>query len=199
MHVDSGRIFYKERRLENRKSEETLRRGVGFVPEERDQGIFYNRPVSENLSISTLEKLVKRLFISLRKERQIFDDIKGKLGLSVPSAETEAYYLSGGNKQKVMLGRILAAGCDVYLLDEPTKGIDVGVKSEFYRLMRNLASEGNAIIFSSSDLEEIIEVCDRAVVLYKGCIVKVLQKQELTKMGLVSYADGKADESGIGG
>ncbi len=130
------------------------------------------------------------LFINAKTEKKVFRDIARKLEILAHSPQAEIDYLSGGNKQKVMLGRSLASDSILYLIDEGTKGIDIGAKNEVYKIMESLAEAGCSIIFTSSDLEEIIVVSDRIMVMYEGSVVCILERERFSKESLVHYADG---------
>jgi ABC-type sugar transport system ATPase subunit len=120
-------------------------------------------------------------------------DAVRKLDINAPSSMTEVTFLSGGNKQKVMIGRCLAATSNIYLFDEISKGIDVEVKEEIYKIVRDLASRRFSVIFTTSDLDEVNRVPDRIMVLYKGRLMKIASREEITKEELLKYANGEAD------
>jgi len=193
--VEEGTIKYYGSQIENISSSQIIQRGIGFIPEDRNEGLFFGRPTIENLlmaaSIAT-KKLHDRsgLFINAKTEKKVFRDIARKLEILAHSPQAEIDYLSGGNKQKVMLGRSLASDSILYLIDEGTKGIDIGAKNEVYKIMESLAEAGCSIIFTSSDLEEIIVVSDRIMVMYEGSVVCILEREMFSKESLVHYADG---------
>jgi len=193
--IEDGSIFFKGSYINTISPSQLIQRGIGFVPEDRTDGLFFGRPVNENLLMTTATATKKThgksgLFISALKEKRLFEDVSQTFEIMTPSPGAEIDYLSGGNKQKVMLGRSLASESEVYLIDEGTKGIDIGAKNEVYKIMGNLANKGCAIIFSSSDLDEVSTISDRVMVLYEGRIVSILQGEEITKEKLLHYADG---------
>jgi len=182
MPVDEGKILFKGENIENTDPSLLISKGIGFAPEDRVEGLFYNRPTWENVVISSLKKYIERLGIFLneneKKEKEEFRKIVDTLNIIVPGPEIDVLYLSGGNQQKVMLGRCFAADSNLYLFDEVTRGIDVGAKAaEIYRIIERLASEGNTIIFTSSDMEEVINVTDRILTLYQGRVTGIINSE----------------------
>lgn len=190
--VDKGNIIFRGKSIENTSPSQVIQMGIGFVPEDRHEGIFFGRPVGENLSISAMEKNLGKykLLIDPRKEAIMLNDVVREFNIIMPSANAEIDYLSGGNKQKIMLGRCFVTGVDLYLIDEGTKGIDIETKDEIYITMQNLAFQGKSIIFTSSDIDEITNISYRIMVLYEGQIMHIIPKKELTKENLLHYADG---------
>ena len=193
--VEEGSIKFQGSQIKNVSPSQLIQRGIGFVPEDRTEGLFFGRPSIENLLMTAATATKKAhgpsgLFINAKKEKQMFQDVSQKLEIQAHSPQAEVDYLSGGNKQKVMLGRSLASDSILYLIDEGTKGIDIGAKHEVYKIMASLAEQSCSIIFSSSDLEEIITVSDRIMVMYEGKVALVLEKKDFTKERLLHYADG---------
>lgn len=191
MPVDEGKILFKGENIENTDPSLLISKGIGFAPEDRVEGLFYNRPTWENVVISSLKKYIERLgiFLNEKKEKEEFRKIVDTLNIIVPGPEIDVLYLSGGNQQKVMLGRCFATDSNLYLFDEVTKGIDVGAKAEIYRIIERLASEGNTVIFTSSDMEEVINVTDRILTLYKGRVTGIINSEKATKRLLLEYAE----------
>lgn len=147
-----------------------VKNGMTYLPEERkSQGIFPVLSVRENISLSALEKLGDKFGISLTKERQLGEKVVAEYDVKTPDLEREIKYLSGGNQQKVIIGRAMNCQPKVIIFDEPTKGIDVGTKSEIYKMIRLLAEEkGIGIILISSEMEEVIRCANRIITLYNG-------------------------------
>jgi ABC-type sugar transport system ATPase subunit len=147
----------------------TLAGGIGFVPDDRKrQALLPTRSVGENFSIAWNGMLSRYGLMNMREERQMVRDSIKRYGVVTTSAASRITTLSGGNQQKVVLGRMFALGVDVLVLSEPTRGVDVGAKSEIYRLMQDAADRGAAIILISSELPELIGIADRIVVFYRG-------------------------------
>jgi ABC-type sugar transport system ATPase subunit len=147
----------------------TLGGGIGFVPDDRKrEALLPTRNVSENFSLAWNGRLSRRGLLDTRSERRMVRDAIDRYGVITSSAASRITTLSGGNQQKVVLGRIFALGVDVLVLSEPTRGIDVGAKSEIYRLMQEAAEQGAAIVLISSELPELLGIADRIVVFYGG-------------------------------
>ena len=133
------------------------------------------------------------LFRNSAAERHDTEDMIGKLNIKTPSVEQIARFLSGGNQQKVVLGKWLSMSPRVLLLDEPTRGIDVGAKQEIYRLMETLAEEGVAVLFVSSEMEEILGMSDRVLVMHEGRISGELSREQLSEEAVMHLATGGVD------
>ena len=165
--------------------------GIGFVPESRIEGCMDCRPIRDNLFISSMKSNLNKLkLIDRGKENKKYAKIKEEFEVKAESLDSEIGYLSGGNKQKIMFARCRAMNSTLYLVDEGTKGIDIGTKYEIYSLMDDLAKSGDSFIYTSSDLDEICTVSQRIIVLYNGEIVAELQRKEFKKELLLHHADG---------
>jgi ribose transport system ATP-binding protein len=172
--------------------------GMALVPEDRKtQGLILPLPVNENITLPTLPEVSRHGVISPPEVAAATESMRERLAIRMASPETPVRYLSGGNQQKVSIAKWLLTDAAVYLLYDPTRGIDVGAKQEIYELMRRLATEGHGILFFSTDLAEIVGLCDRALVMYEGAIARELNGPALTEANLVSAAVGLA-ESGVG-
>jgi ribose transport system ATP-binding protein len=162
---------------------------LALVPEDRKtEGLLLSQSVRENVTLAALDRLRKGLFLDLDRERQVVDDAIQSLSIKTPSAEQPVGALSGGNQQKVVLSKWLLTKPRVILLMDPTRGIDVGTKQEFYRLMRRLADEGASILFYSTDYDELLGMCDRVIVLYRGSVTRELTGPEITEHNIVAAA-----------
>ena len=165
--------------------------GVGFLHEDRKRaGLLPQLSVQQNLSISVLERLrqgVLRL-VSPQEERALTREYVDTLGIRARGPDQLVSQLSGGNQQKVMLGRSLAPGGRLILLNEPTRGVDIGAKAEIHQLMNRLTSEGAAVLMVSSDLPELVGLSDRVVVLSQGRIVGRLSGETLTDQNVIACA-----------
>ena len=191
MPVDKGKILFKGENIENTDPSRLISKGIGFAPEDRAEGLFYNRPTWENIVISNLKKYIGKLgfFLNEKKEKEEFEKIVNSLNIKVPSPEIDILYLSGGNQQKAMLGRCFATNSNLYLFDEVTRGIDVGAKAEIYKIIEKLALKGNSVIFTSSDMEETINISDRILILYQGRVTGIVDSKKATKRLLLEYAE----------
>ncbi|MCB1079428.1 MAG: sugar ABC transporter ATP-binding protein, partial [Verrucomicrobiae bacterium] len=175
---------------------DAIRAGLALAPEDRkQQGLILDMAVRENLSLASLKRDEKRGFLNLRKEREIAAEMIGKMRIKTPSDRQVVRYLSGGNQQKVVLGKWLAMKPRVLLLDEPTRGIDVGAKQEIYALMEELAREGVAILFVSSELEEILGMSDRTLVMHEGRLTGELSREQLGEEAVMRLATGGLAEA----
>ena len=194
--LDSGDVTINGRRVAIRSPEEALHEGLGLVPEDRkEHGIFGVRPVRENLSVCVLDRLARFGFVSARKEARLASDTITNLNIHTPSPEQAMENLSGGNQQKVILGRWLAAESEVLILDEPTRGIDVGSKAEIHTLVAQLAREGKGILYISSELPEVLGISDRILVFHEGRLVGEFDGQVATEqmvMGAIMQAEAGA-------
>jgi ribose transport system ATP-binding protein len=163
-----GEITFKGKKLPI-KPDKVIKAGIALVPEERrSQGLFTILTIRSNIPVMNMKKISQKGFISTKKERKTALDYVEKLRISTNSIEKEASKLSGGNQQKVVVSKCLFADADLLMMDEPTRGIDVGSKSEIYELIRNLSKEGKSIMIFSSELPEIVNICDTIYLLFDG-------------------------------
>ncbi len=182
--------------IEIKSTRDAIQAGIALVPEDRkQQGLIIDMTVRENLSLASLEAQQRVGFLNFRSEEQISEEMIAKLNVKTPSDEQIARFLSGGNQQKVVLGKWLAIRPAVLLLDEPTRGIDVGAKQEIYGLMEKLASEGVAILFVSSEMEEVLGMSDRTLVMHEGRITGEVQRDELSEEAVMQLATGGRSEA----
>ena len=166
--------------------------GIALAPEDRkQQGLVIDMTVRENLSLAALRRDQKKAgFLDFAKEKKISEKMIEAMRVKTPNENQIIRYLSGGNQQKVVLGKWLAMKPKILLLDEPTRGIDVGAKSEIYALMEELAESGVAILYVSSEMEEILGMADRALVMHEGRISGELTREELTEENIMHLATG---------
>ena len=177
--------------LELRSPRDAIQAGLALVPEDRkEQGVIVEMAVRENLSLASLRHNGHGGFLNRAAERQIARQMIQQLNVKTPGDHQLVQFLSGGNQQKVVLGKWLALKPRLLLLDEPTRGIDVGAKQEIYRLMEELAGQGVAILFVSSEMEEILRMSDRALVLHEGRLAGELRRDELSEEAVMQLATG---------
>ena len=170
---------------------ESIAAGIALVPEDRkQQGLILEMAVRENLSLAALERDARFGFLDRNREREISGEMISRLGVRTPGPEQLVRYLSGGNQQKVVLGKWLAMQPRILLMDEPTRGIDVGAKQEIYALMEELASRGVAILFVSSEMEEVLGMSDRTLVMHEGRIAGELSRDQLDEEAVMQLATG---------
>lgn len=168
--------------------------GIGLVSEDRKlNGVLLRKSISDNITVPILKRLSKGLFLNKSREKQCVEKYKDALRIKTPSIHQLVGNLSGGNQQKVALSKWLAAECKVLILDEPTRGIDVGAKQEIYQLINQLAEQGLAIIIISSDMEEILGMADRLLILYEGRMTGALEKKDFEQTTVLRYASGEID------
>jgi len=186
-----GRVTVGGKPLAGNDPRAAIRAGMVLAPEDRkQQGLVLEMTVRENLSLPALRQRAKAGMVDRRYERQLAGEMIEKLGIRTPSAEQIVQFLSGGNQQKVVLGKWLAMQPRVLLLDEPTRGVDVGAKQQIYLAMEKLAADGMAILFVSSELEEIIGMADRVLVMHEGRFTGELPRDELTEESIMHLATG---------
>lgn len=174
-HIKSGELIYRGNPIHNESTSQAIHRGFAFLTEERRyNGIFPEMNIRFNSLIASIRNCKNRIgLLSDRKISKDTDWVIETLSVKTSGPATKIRYLSGGNQQKVLFGRWLLANADVLMLDDPTRGIDVGAKYEIYQLMINLAKEGKAILFVSSEMPELLGVADRIMVLSNGCTSEI--------------------------
>ncbi len=186
---NSGKVILDGREVNIHRPDDAIAKGIGFAPEDRKrEGLVLVRSVMENASIAIIKRISRLHFVSRIKERQIVSQFVKKLNVRTPSLEQEVGKLSGGNQQKIVLARWLAARPKVLILDEPTRGIDVGSKAEIYHLIDELANDGLGIFFISSELSEILGLSDRIYVMQNGRITGELSGASATEEAILKLA-----------
>jgi ABC-type sugar transport system ATPase subunit len=190
-HMDSGRIYMDSTEIRVSDPKRAVSLGMGMVPEDRKQhGFIPVMSVAKNITLPILDRLQRFGIIQQDKEDEIVEDYIDDLDIMVSGPDQEIQYLSGGNQQKVILAKWLSAQPKVIILDEPTRGVDVGTKAEIYHLIRELAGRGVGIIFISSELPEILGLSDRILVMYAGRIQGELSRDEATEERILTLATG---------
>jgi ribose transport system ATP-binding protein len=188
---DSGRIFMDGKEVKIRSTRDAVRRGIALIPEERKkQGLVLGLSVLDNVALTILDLHSLLGFIKQRIVFSLVTRMSESVGVKTPSLRQLVRNLSGGNQQKVVLSKWFVRNCDVYIFDEPTRGIDVGAKVEIYRLMQNLAANGAGIIMVSSELIEVMNMSDRIAVVSNGRIVHEFERGEATDEVVMSWALG---------
>ncbi|MDF2905011.1 MAG: mglA [Herbinix sp.] len=188
--IKHGTITYKGKQIRIRRPQDAIRQGIALLTEDRRaNGIFGVLSIAENVSIASMDKYLKLGFIlDHRKIETLVQDNVKKLSIKTPSSRTKIQSLSGGNQQKVIISRWLANNPDIFILDEPTRGIDVGAKYEIYCIIAELAKQGKSIIMISSELPELIGMSDRILVMCDGRVSGEVQKEEATQESIMSLA-----------
>ena len=178
----SGQVFVEGQEVKIRNTADAKGAGIALVTEDRKvDGLLPDMTIRPNLTVNNLRLIANGPLLRRRRERRVANEYSEKLNIQAPSIETMVTSLSGGNQQKVVLGRVLLGEPKILLLDEPTKGVDIGAKNEIYRIMLDLVREGISIIMISSELPELLAMCDRFVVLAGGRIADEFDKADASE------------------
>ncbi len=193
--ITDGAVFVKGERVRITGPDIAVRHGIGYLPEDRKrQGLMLDQDVMFNITMSSLRRYLIPLGIILRsKAMQVAKEYISVLRIKTPSARTRVKNLSGGNQQKVVIGKWLARNCDVLIFDEPTRGIDVGAKEEIYRLLQQLAADGKAVVVISSELPEVLRLAHRIVVMSNGNITGRLEAADADQEKVMQLATKLVD------
>lgn len=193
--IKSGKILINNSEVDVRTPRKALDSGIGFVSDDRKmEGLVLVRSIKENISLSSLKNIKKGIFLDQKKELQIVEGHVKKLNIKMSSIHQAVGNLSGGNQQKVVFGKMLETNPTVCILDEPTRGVDVGAKAEIYQIMNDLTERGIGIILISTDLPELIGMSDRILIMREGEVVKQLEKTEFNQEIIMAYASGGINE-----
>ncbi len=187
--VRSGTIEVNGKRIKIRSPEDAVATGIGYLSEDRKRfGLAVNLSVKDNTVMATYDQFQRGLFVYAKKVRAVTQEYIDKLSIKTPSLEQLLRNLSGGNQQKVVVAKWLIRNCDILIFDEPTRGIDVGAKSEIYTLMNGLTREGKSIIMISSELPEILRMSDRILVMSEGRKTGELKIEEASQEAIMELA-----------
>ena len=186
---DSGEIYRNGRLVQIKSPYDAVKNGIGYLSEDRKRyGLAVGMDVEDNTLLATYEKFQRFGVVDKKKSAKTAKEYVEKLGIKTPSIHQEVKNLSGGNQQKVVIAKWLLRDCDILIFDEPTRGIDVGAKSEIYKLLKELAAEGKSIIMISSELPEVLRLSDRVVVMCEGRITNILDIAEADQEKIMKYA-----------
>ena len=187
-HVHStGKIFIDGVEVRERDTTRRIRRGLALIPEDRQrEGLVQVLSIASNLTLASLGRFARFFHIDAGAERRAMRDMIRDLSIKAPNPDFEVTSMSGGNQQKVVIGKALMTDPRVLLMDEPSRGIDVGAKADVFRTMRKLAGKGLAILFSTSDLEEVMALSDRIAVLSNGKLVAVFERSDATEEAIIA-------------
>lgn len=192
---DSGEIIVKGKVMKAASAADGVNMGIGLVPEDRKlEGIFLEYTVEWNIPIMSMRKISHGGIVDFKEADQLVNYYVDTLGIKTPSVKQEVKNLSGGNQQKVVVAKVLAADNDILIFDEPTRGIDVGAKQEIYKLMNRLVEEGRSIVMISSEMEELLGMSDRILVLHEGKVSGELLKDEFSQDRVLELASGMLEE-----
>ncbi|MCC8105666.1 MAG: sugar ABC transporter ATP-binding protein [Clostridiales bacterium] len=192
---ESGEILINGKALKAASAADGVEMGVGLVPEDRKlEGVFLEYTIEWNIPIMSMKKVSHMGILNFKKLDELTDRFVKTLEIKTPSVKQEVRNLSGGNQQKVVVAKVLAADNDILIFDEPTRGIDVGAKQEIYKLMNNLVEQGKSILMISSEMEELLGMSDRILVLHEGRLSGELMKPEFSQDRILELASGMKEE-----
>lgn len=188
---DSGEIIIKGKQMKAASAADGVEMGIGLVPEDRKlEGVFLNYTIEWNIPIMSMRKISKFGIVNRKEADRLTRTYVDTLVIKTPSVKQEVKNLSGGNQQKVVVAKVLAADNDILIFDEPTRGIDVGAKQEIYKLMNQLVEEGKSILMISSEMEELLGMSDRIIVLHEGRVSGQLEKEAFSQDRVLELASG---------
>lgn len=188
---NNGKIFLEGKEVQINSPSDAIKNGIALLTEDRNkQGLVLDMSIAENVTLSNLSGIMKGLLIDRRQEKEIVTKYSGELNIKTPSIYQISRNLSGGNRQKVILARWLFTNSRLVIFDEPTRGIDVGAKFEIYNLINRLLEKGIAVIMISSELPELIGMCDKIAVMYQGKLQGFLNHEEATQEKAMTLATG---------
>lgn len=189
---EKGQVYVEGNPVQIKSPAQGIRAGIGMIPEDRKRhGCLLTRSIRVNTTLSCIRQISKFGFVNAKKEKRITENYIEYLKTKTPGMEQMVGNLSGGNQQKVVIAKTLASDCKVIIFDEPTRGIDVGAKQEIYKLIAKLAEEGKAIIMISSEMEELIGMSDRILVLHEGQVSGELTREDFSQAKILDLASGE--------
>ncbi|NLE26170.1 MAG: sugar ABC transporter ATP-binding protein [Clostridiaceae bacterium] len=189
---DEGEVYLEEKKVVFKDYGDAIKHGVCYLTEDRKhQGIFYNMNIKDNINAANVDGISNNLIVTQDRENELASEYVKKLNIKIVDLKQKMSSLSGGNQQKAMLARWLSVNPRLIFMDEPTRGIDVGAKSEIHNMLRDLANEGIGIVLISSELPEIIGMCDRVIVMHEGQVSGEVESEELSEKKLILLASGQ--------
>ncbi|WP_272507535.1 sugar ABC transporter ATP-binding protein [Clostridium aestuarii] len=190
-NISNGEIILKNKIINPKTPAQAVRAGLALVPEERrKEGVLVQESIETNITLPTLEEHCHGIFMKKNKLKSIAIESIKKIGIKTPNEKQLIANLSGGNQQKVAIGKWLLSKAEVFIFDEPTKGVDVGSKAEIYTLIGDLVRQGKGVIYASCEFDEILGLTDRVYVMYNGTIAKELITADITEEDLLYYSTG---------
>ncbi|MEN6434474.1 MAG: sugar ABC transporter ATP-binding protein, partial [Anaerolineaceae bacterium] len=182
----SGEMFVFGKKVDSKSPIEAIKHGIGLIPEDRkNQGLILSMDLSDNISMANYEKAMRFGLIQFKRIRQIAETFRDVLKIKNNDVSVATNFLSGGNQQKVILAKWLNHNSKILLMDEPTKGIDIGAKQEFYQLIKQMAEKGVAVLLVTSEIEEALKLCDRVLIMKNGNVVSEANPFDITEEELV--------------
>ncbi len=195
IRTKNSRIFIDGEEVEMRSMREAMSHGMGWITEDRkNEGLILEFPIMDNIALPILKKMKKGAFVNPQKIEQVSVEYQKRLEVKATGSNQKVKFLSGGNQQKVVLAKWLATHPRILVLDEPTRGIDVGAKVEIYKLINQLTAKGMAVVFISSELPEVIGMSDRIVVMHEGKVTGILDRDEFSEERIMLYATGRKND-----
>lgn len=192
--LDSGKIYLEGKEVQIQKPSDAMKLGIGLLPEDRQkQGLILDWGIGRNITLPEISAIGRNGFTDEKKERQIAKELAERVDTKAVTLFDKASSLSGGNQQKVVVAKILGSDLKVIIMDEPTKGVDVGAKAAIYEIMGELAKQGYAIILISSEMPEILGMCDRIVIMCEGKVTGELSREEATQELILKSAMAKSE------
>ena len=189
--IEAGELYLNDQRVEIKNTTDALQKGIGYLPRDRkENGIIKDMDIFENASIVTWPLFDNFGIIDREKQEQEFKEQVERLRIKMGAKNDSINSLSGGNQQKIVLAKWLIANPEIFILDNPTQGVDVGAKEDIYDIILELAAEGIAVVILSSEAKEIIRICDRALVMYHGVIQGELSQAEMSEHEIMRLATG---------
>ena len=177
--IASGKMYLEGKEITNKNPRAAIKKGICMVNDDRkNYGLCLFRSIRENISLPNLPEKQKGLLINQKREKQECEEVARRLTVKAANIEHNGFSMSGGNQQKVLLAKWLATDPKILILDEPTRGIDVGAKSEIYSPIERISGEGASVIIISSEIPEVQSICDRIAIMKEGEVVKILQLDE---------------------
>ena len=190
--IDSGDIYVHNKLVNINSPAKAIKAGIGCVTEDRtSEGLFMYLNIAENITAPNISKVSNHLIIDKGIEREISSTYVDRLGIKIGTIDDKPAYLSGGNQQKVVLAKWIMSKSKILILDEPTKGIDIASKIDVYNVMNEMVTKGVSIIFISSDVDEVVGMCDRTIVLFNGKISAIIPSNEANREDIIAYATGE--------
>jgi len=188
----SGKIYFKGKEIHHKRYTDAIKNKICYLTEDRKKnGIFLEMSVKRNISAATLDQISRTGFINDKEESKLADKLIKQMNVRTQSRDLPLKSLSGGNQQKAMIGKWMAVNPEIIIMDEPTRGIDVGAKSEIHFMLRRLCNEGMGLIVISSEMPEIIGLCDDIIVMHEGKLMGMLGGDKITENNLIMMATGK--------
>jgi len=189
MPIKSGELYFRGKKFVPRFPSDSVKKGISLVPEDRKRhGLILPMSVKDNLTLAMIKRFSKGLIINKRAEVEYSNKYVASLNIKTPNIMARVRNLSGGNQQKIVLGKWLGTDPTVFILDEPTRGIDVGAKQEIYKLMTDIVKSGKSIIMISSEMEELLGMSDRMIILAKGRFSAEMKREEFNQAAILKYS-----------